>query len=186
VTQPAFYISLPSHFGPFSIFWRETDSGPRVYRIFLARERASSEELILSAFPGASRLSHPSIAELGQKVQSFLAGEPIRFKLDSIALETCSRFQRRVILAEHRILRGWVSTYGRIAKHLEVSGGARAVGGALARNPFPIVIPCHRTIRSDGRLGGYQGGLDMKRALLKLEGVETSEEGKALTPRMHY
>lgn len=183
---PTFYISLPSHFGPFSIVWRDAEVGPRVYRIFLPHERASSEELLQTAFAGAGRLSHPAIAELGEKIQSFLAGQPIRFELDSIALETCSRFQRRVILAEHRIPRGWVSTYGRIARHLEVSGGARAVGGALARNPFPIVIPCHRAIRSDGQLGGYQGGLDMKRALLQLEGVETSEGGKILAPRMYY
>jgi len=48
---------------------------------------------------------------------------------------------------------------------------ARAVGGAQARNPIPVVIPCHRVIGSDGRLHGYGGGLDMKAALLQLEGV---------------
>jgi methylated-DNA-[protein]-cysteine S-methyltransferase len=83
-----------------------------------------------------------------------------------------------VLLAEYRIPRGRVSTYGAVAKHIGVPRGARAVGNALARNPFPIVIPCHRAIRADGSLGGYRGGLVMKRALLELEGVRVTAEGQ--------
>ena len=105
-----FYMSLPSDFGPFSVVWRETEGGPRIYRIFLPHERASSEGLVQTTFVDAGRLSHPAIAKLGEQIQSFLEGEPISFELDSIALETCSEFQRRVIRAEYQILRGWVST----------------------------------------------------------------------------
>jgi len=181
-----FYLSLPSDFGAFSVVWRETEVGPRVYRIFLPRERASSEDLVQTTFVGAGPLPHPAIAKLGEQIQSFLEGDPVDFELDPIALETCSEFQRRVVLAEYQIPRGWVSTYGRIARHLGVEGGARAVGGALSRNPFPIVIPCHRAIRSNGQLGGYQGGLEMKRALLELEGVGVSVKGRILTPRVYY
>jgi methylated-DNA-[protein]-cysteine S-methyltransferase len=57
---------------------------------------------------------------------------------------------------------------------------------ALARNPFPLLIPCHRAIRSNGKLGGFQGGPGMKRALLELEGIEFSPTGKVLTDRIHY
>jgi methylated-DNA-[protein]-cysteine S-methyltransferase len=89
-------------------------------------------------------------------------------------------------LAEYRIPRGWISTYGRIARHLGTPGGARAVGGALARNPFPIIIPCHRAIGANSELGGFRGGLEMKRALLELEGVEFSQTGKVLTDRIYY
>jgi methylated-DNA-[protein]-cysteine S-methyltransferase len=89
-------------------------------------------------------------------------------------------------LAEHRIPRGWVSTYGRIAKSLAVPRGARAVGSALSHNPFPIIIPCHRALRSNGELGGFQGGLAMKRALLELEGVQFSPTGRVLTDRVYY
>jgi methylated-DNA-[protein]-cysteine S-methyltransferase len=60
------------------------------------------------------------------------------------------------------------------------------VGGALGRNPFPIIIPCHRAVRSDGQLGGYRGGVAMKRALLEMEGVEISPTGKVLTDRFYY
>jgi len=130
------------------------------------------------AFVGASPRSCRGIAELGGRIQKFLQGEVVDFPLDAIALERCSAFQKRVLLAEHRIPRGWVSTYGRIARELGVSGGARAIGRALSHNPFPIIISCHRAIRTDGHLGGFRGGLPMKRALLKMEGIVFDERGR--------
>lgn len=181
-----FWITLPSPFGTFSIVWREIAGGPRVYRIFLSSERAASEDIAQAGFPGVCSKSHPAIVDLGEQVGGFLEGRAVSFGLDLIALDVCSDFQRRVVLAEYGIPRGWVSTYGRIAAHLGVEKGARAVGSALARNPFPIVIPCHRAIRSNGELGGYQGGLAMKRALLTFEGVRVSDTGKVLTQRVYY
>jgi methylated-DNA-[protein]-cysteine S-methyltransferase len=119
-------------------------------------------------------------------MRRFLKGETVNLDLDIVALEMCSAFQVRVLRAEYGIPRGWVSTYGRIAAHLGIPGGARAVGGALARNPFPIIVPCHRAVRSDGQLGGFQGGLEMKRALLALEGIEVSPASQVLTERVFY
>ncbi len=89
-------------------------------------------------------------------------------------------------MAEYGIPRGSVSTYGRMAAHLGIPGGARAVGNALATNPFPIVIPCHRAIRSDGTLGGYQGGLAMKRILLEQEGVVIDDRGRVRSTKLYY
>ncbi|MFW6135620.1 MAG: methylated-DNA--[protein]-cysteine S-methyltransferase [Chloroflexota bacterium] len=180
------YVLLPSEFGTFSIVWRVIEGRPRVLRVFLPDPEASPLDLTQAAFPGASPRSTPHIQNLAQRMGRFLEGQAVNFHLGILALERCSEFQVRVLRAEYRIPRGWVSTYGRIARHLGMSRGARAVGGALARNPFPIVIPCHRAIRSDGRLGGFQGGLEMKRALLELEGVEISPAGRVLTERFHY
>ena len=70
-----------------------------------------------------------------------------------------------------RIPPGRVSTYGEIASALGDRNLARAVGGALHRNPVPIEIPCHRVVRSDGRVGGYIGGIGEKTRLLEDEGV---------------
>jgi methylated-DNA-[protein]-cysteine S-methyltransferase len=180
------YITLPSPFDTFGIVWRNVENTSRIYRIFLSNAPASAEDAIQTSFPGANRRSHPAIASLGEQIQGFLEGQALTFELDLMALETCSEFQRSVLLAEHAIPRGWISTYGRIAKHLGVENGARAVGSALARNPFPIVIPCHRAIRSNGELGGYQGGLAMKHALLAFEGIEISEASKVLTQNVYY
>ncbi len=72
---------------------------------------------------------------------------------------------------------GLVTTYGSIARFLNVS--PRLVGRALKANPYPIIIPCHRVIRSDGGLGGYsRGGTQVKRRLLELEGVEFTVDGR--------
>lgn len=184
--KPFSYVLLPSAFGALGMVWQETAMGPKVRQVVLPGEDASVEDAIQATFGGAIQQSCPPITELGEQIQSFLKGEAIVFDLDIVALEGCSEFQRRVLLAEHAIPRGWVSTYGRIARHLGVPGGARAVGRALATNPFPIIIPCHRAILSNGGLGGFQGGQKMKRALLKMEGVEFSQTGRVLTSRIYY
>ncbi|MFX1318507.1 MAG: methylated-DNA--[protein]-cysteine S-methyltransferase, partial [Promethearchaeota archaeon] len=82
--------------------------------------------------------------------------------------------------------RGWISTYKRIAQHIGIVNGARVVGNTLARNPFPLVIPCHRAIKSDGTLGGYQGGLAMKRRLLENEGILFTPSGKVVMRNVYY
>jgi len=64
--------------------------------------------------------------------------------------------------------------------------GARAVGNALANNPFPLIVPCHRAIRADRQLGGYQGGLQMKLGLLKNEGIAFDDAGRVVCTRFHY
>ena len=181
-----FHVLLSSAFGMFGIIWQETEKGPKAYRVLLPDDQASVENLVQIAFADSSRLSCPTITELGERIQSFLVGEAVDFGLDVIALENCSEFQKRVLLAVHKIPRGWVSTYGRIARSLEVPGGARAVGRALSRNPFPIIIPCHRAIRSNCELGGFRGGLRMKQTLLELEGIEFSRSVKVLANRIHY
>jgi len=63
-------------------------------------------------------------------------------------------------------------SYGELAAAVGHPGAARAVGTVMANNPIPIIIPCHRVLASDGTLGGYGGGLDMKRELLRIEGAE--------------
>ncbi len=184
--KPFFYMSVPSSFGTLGLVWQETEQGPRVQRVFLRVAQTSVKDLVRGAFVGARPFSRRPIAELGERMQAFLEGAAIDFELEWIALENCSSFQQRVLLAERKIPRGWVSTYGRIAKSLRTPGGARAVGRALAENPFPIIIPCHRATRSNGELGGYQGGPQMKRALLELEGIAFSPTGRILMRQVYY
>jgi methylated-DNA-[protein]-cysteine S-methyltransferase len=181
-----YHTLLPSPFGSFGIVWQKTENGPKVQRVFLPNAKTPVEKLIHAEFVDSNLMSCHDISELGERIQKFLKGEPAKFELDIMSLEICSAFQRRVLLAEYEIPRGWISTYGRISKNLGIPNGARAVGRALSRNPFPIIIPCHRAIRSNGELGGFQGGLKMKKALLGYEGVRISDEGKVLTTRIYY
>jgi methylated-DNA-[protein]-cysteine S-methyltransferase len=80
-------------------------------------------------------------------------------------------FQEQVLHELARVPFGRVETYGSLAERIGKPHAARAVGGALNRNPIPIVLPCHRVVGSNGSLVGYAGGLDRKLALLRLEGA---------------
>ncbi|MDQ3958218.1 MAG: methylated-DNA--[protein]-cysteine S-methyltransferase, partial [Actinomycetota bacterium] len=80
-------------------------------------------------------------------------------------------FARRVLGATARIPFGKVSTYREVARKAGNAAASRAAGNALGSNPIPIVVPCHRVLRTGGGLGGYGGGLDKKELLLKLEGA---------------
>jgi methylated-DNA-[protein]-cysteine S-methyltransferase len=87
-----------------------------------------------------------------------------------------TEFQKKVLLATLDIKEGHVSTYKEIAKRIGHKNSYRAVGTALRLNPLPIIIPCHRVIKSDGSLGFYSGGAEgtsRKRELLKSEGAIT-------------
>lgn len=79
-------------------------------------------------------------------------------------------FRQRVQHALTDINYGEVVTYSQVAEAVGNPGAVRAVGSACATNPLPIIVPCHRVVRSDGKLGNYAGGTDMKRRLLALEG----------------
>lgn len=90
-----------------------------------------------------------------------------------VDLTRAGPFEQEVLAALRRIPAGEVRTYGEIAQAVGQPGAARAVGTACARNPVPLLIPCHRVVRSDGGLGGYSltGGVGLKRRLLESEGA---------------
>lgn len=87
-------------------------------------------------------------------------------------------FRLRALRAVARIPYGKTRSYTEVAARAGNERAVRAAGTACGSNPIPIVVPCHRVLRSGGALGGYGGGLPMKEALLRLEGVETPNEGK--------
>ena len=181
-----YFSSYTSKFDSFSIVWEENSGKTMVIRIFLSDPSKKSNEKALDVFHQIETKSSPIIEQLGKRIQNFLEGKDIKFNLNFIDFNECYELQKKVLLAEHAIPRGWVSTYKKIAKVIGTSNGARAVGNALAKNPFPIIIPCHRAIRSDGHIGGFQGGIKMKIALLELEGIKISEKGKVETSKWYY
>ncbi len=86
-----------------------------------------------------------------------------------------SAFAKKVLAATSAIPYGSVSTYTEMATEAGSPRGSRAAGNALGSNPIPVIVPCHRVLRTGGNLGGYGGGLDRKRWLLELEGALTPE-----------
>jgi methylated-DNA-[protein]-cysteine S-methyltransferase len=117
--------------------------------------------------PGLDLLAPPQLAaNVSQAIEATV--DP-----GCVDLASLSRFQRRVLEATAAIPRGEVRTYGEIALAIGSPGAARAVGTALAKNPLPVVIPCHRVVRANGDLGNYNGpgGPGSKERLLRLEGA---------------
>jgi methylated-DNA-[protein]-cysteine S-methyltransferase len=171
--------TLRTPFGTVTIVWNGDDACPRVLRIFLSGEVVTSVERARNAFGLAEEASCAAVDRLADDIARFLDGDAVSFDAGLCAFERCRAFQRIVLDTERRIPRGRVSTYAAIAAEAGSPGAARAAGTALARNPFPLVVPCHRAVRTDGSLGGFQGGLAMKRRLLEFEGVGFTLAGKA-------
>jgi methylated-DNA-[protein]-cysteine S-methyltransferase len=146
---------------------------------------STDEGLLMIEFGGeathldliAQRVS-PRIVELPRRL------DPVRRQLDEyfegrrhdfeLPLDwRLSRGFRRAVLDQLvRVPYGHITSYSQLAELAGSPRASRAVGTAMATNPIPIVVPCHRCLRNDGSLGGYGGGLDTKRWLLNLEGVE--------------
>jgi len=105
---------------------------------------------------------------LPQRLRRYLEGEPVDFP-DKLDLVEATRFQQNVWRIVRTIPYGETRSYGWVANKLDLPKAARGVGQALARNPLPIVIPCHRVISSNGSLGGFGGGVEIKELLLRLE-----------------
>jgi O-6-methylguanine DNA methyltransferase len=126
---------------------------------------------VLRYYPDAA-LSPGGDSGLAGKTKAYILAyltngtPPPRVPLD---LRKGTRFDRDVWSAIATIAFGESRSYSQIAAQVHSPGASRAVGGACGRNPVPILIPCHRVIGSGGKLGGYSGGLDIKRALLDLE-----------------
>lgn len=119
-----------------------------------------------------ARSRHRLLAQAEEELSAFFAGERPAFTLPLAPRGT--PFQQRVWQALREIPYGEQVSYGAITRRLELAAGAaRAVGGAIGRNPLSIVVPCHRVVGSQGKLTGYAGGLARKRALLALERGET-------------
>ncbi|MBI2852222.1 MAG: methylated-DNA--[protein]-cysteine S-methyltransferase [Chloroflexi bacterium] len=109
-------------------------------------------------------------ADLIKRLTVYFGGSRVLFH-DRLDLGDATPFQRKVWEAARLIPYGETRSYRWVAERIGRPGAARAVGQALAKNPLPIIIPCHRVVASSGELGGFSGGLQMKDRLLRLEGI---------------
>jgi methylated-DNA-[protein]-cysteine S-methyltransferase len=107
---------------------------------------------------------------VARELEEYFSGRRREFEL-ALDWALIGPFGRRVLRVTSEIPYGGVLSYAEVAAEAGSPRGSRAAGNALGSNPIPIVIPCHRVLRTGGALGGYGGGLDRKRYLLKLEGA---------------
>ncbi len=168
------YRIIRTPVGNAGIVWLPGDH-PKVVHIFLPERDLL--KTIRGTFPGAVEASG-GFRGISETIRAWFKGRDCRFSSSLLDRDACYDFQKKVLTETAAVRRGKVITYGRVAGKIAAPNAARAVGTALGRNPFPLLIPCHRVVRSDGSLGGFGGGLPMKRKLLEMEGVEFDSKGR--------
>jgi O-6-methylguanine DNA methyltransferase len=124
---------------------------------------------LLSWWPAAREGMSATLSALNEKLCCYFMGEAVDFRDQTLDLRQATDFQACVWAVVRSIPRGQVRSYSWVAAQVGSPRAARAVGRVMARNPLPIVVPCHRVVGQDGKLTGFAGGLDMKRRLLELE-----------------
>jgi methylated-DNA-[protein]-cysteine S-methyltransferase len=165
-SRPTAYVTdVPTPIG--RVLVAATDAG--LVRVDFRRSRLSFARalrdlgLTVTTLPGRTD-------DVVRQLRAYFAGRRKRFDVP-VDLRGVTPFQRCVLEATAEVPPGQVVSYGEIARRIGRPRGSRAVGQALGRNPVPIVIPCHRVVAAGGGLGGYTGGLAIKRKLLRLEGT---------------
>ena len=163
-TKTDLHAVLKTEIGDLVVIWDE-GAFPKVKAILLPSRK--QKKAVASTSRG--KTMPPVVA----KLQDYFAGRRVRWALGDLDLTGFSEFRLAVSRACCKIPRGKATSYGGLAAAAGRDGAARAVGGVMAQNPFPIVIPCHRVVGSSGHLHGFGGrgvGLDIKRRLLEHEG----------------
>jgi methylated-DNA-[protein]-cysteine S-methyltransferase len=125
------------------------------------------------------------VRDVVNRLERYADGEPVEFADVPLALDHLTLFARRVVAACRRVGWGQVSTYGELAARCGSPGAARAVGSVMAKNCYPLIVPCHRVLAAGGAIGGYSApdGLRMKRRLLAMEGITSRSSVPGRRPR---
>lgn len=152
--------------------------GPKGVR--LVRRGGSPEDFAKSYRRRFKRLlvegAYEETRRLAERVAAALAGERVEIPVD---LSETTPFQQRVLEVVKGIPRGEVRPYVWVAREAGSPKASRAVGNVMANNPLPLLIPCHRVVKNDGRVGSYAFGAGEKEKLLRLEGVSVGKVADA-------
>lgn len=135
---------------------------------------------VVRRWPGVTESPPPAgVQRALDRVQALLAGQAINLEEIPLDLEAAPEFHRRVYEIARKIPPGTTTTYGEIAKRLGSPHDSREVGQALGRNPVAIIVPCHRVLGADGKMGGFSagGGVATKRRILEIEGASALAAG---------
>jgi methylated-DNA-[protein]-cysteine S-methyltransferase len=170
------YCVFDTPIGACGIAWNE--HGITRFRLPEATRAATERRMARGAQPSEPP---PRIADLIADVLRYLSGIKVDFTSVALDLPDVVPFHRQVYDAARAVRWGCTVSYGDLAREIGAPGEAREVGQALARNPIPLIVPCHRILTSDGKLGGFSapGGTATKERLLALEGVRVGVDPDA-------
>jgi methylated-DNA-[protein]-cysteine S-methyltransferase len=168
MSRVTFYTIFKTNWGHFGL--AATDNALlRTYLPLSSADRAKSK--VLTGLPAA--LYEKNLFKmLQEQITAYFEGAYVDFDNDiPILLEGMSPFARSVLAVCRSVSYGRTISYGQLAAKAGCPKAARAIGGVMAKNPMPLIIPCHRVIRKDGKIGGFSttGGISLKERLLEME-----------------
>ena len=168
------------------LVWDEAGKKIRVEYVYLPGDKEKMTSRIVRDFPAVHKTQRAISKDINQLIADLYKGQKRKFDLSLLNLSKLTDFSARVLKQAYKIPPGKVATYSGLAAKVRNPRAARAVGTVLANNPFPILIPCHRVVRADGRLGQFGGGSDMKKQLLEKEGIIIDPQGVVPLKHMSY
>ena len=161
------HLIFPTCFGFAAIIYREQPF--LIIKIFLPRTNRQDLFESIKNKGWGKRGRHPEALSISESIVDYFTGKPIQPYWDHISMIGLTNLQQSVLVATTKIPYGALRSYQAIAVTIGRPRAYRSVGSALAKNPFPILIPCHRVIRSDNSIGQFGGGVALKRKLIELE-----------------
>ena len=165
--KPAKYVIFKTKWGYFGLAGTES----AICRTYLPEPTlAGIKRRLLENWPGVD-FDADFFKVLQEQITGYFEGARIDFRRIPVSLEDLSVFSRSILTACRKVEAGQTITYSELAKKAGRPAASRAVGTILARNPLPLIIPCHRVIRTDGTMGGFTapGGIALKKKMLELE-----------------
>ncbi len=180
--EPIQFCSFPTALGFMALAWKNKSI---VATVLPEKSQATAEKNLLKkmnhkifAKEKIEKSISPTakIKSLVKKIKKHLDGSPQDFSKLSLYTEHLPVFRKKIYSVAQKIPAGTTLSYGELAKLAKSDGAARAVGSAMANNPIPLIVPCHRILASKGKAGGFTatGGLKTKATLLSLEGCKTA------------
>lgn len=161
------YAIFPVRWGYFGLLSTEK----ALLRTCLPAPSAAAVKMHLLGGINQAKADSKMPLQLQQKITAYFEGTCVDFSDARLDLSDLSPFAKRVLLTCAKVTYGHTTTYSRLAQMARSPHAARAVGNILSKNPLPLIIPCHRIIRNDGRLGGFSApqGTILKQKLINLE-----------------
>ena len=152
------------------------------YLLLPTGDREVLEETLREEYGECGMIFSGGPARLKEGLLRYFRGEKVEFGRLGLGLDLSgfSDFEKKALGIASRIPYGSIWSYKQIAQEIGRPASCRAVGNVMAKNRVPILVPCHRVVRSDLRIGGFGAGPEWKRRLLELEGIAISSDGKCL------
>ena len=171
------YIKNYRQIGEITIIWRKKPQF-QIEEIILSNPNKISSQIAKEKYEQEGELAinkkSKQLNNVLKELDNYFNEKDCKFSLEYLNLDRFTPYQRKVLETEKKKKKGTVNTYKELAKAAGSPKAYRAVGNALSKNPYPIIIPCHRTVKSDRTIGGFGGvaeGLESKKILLELDGL---------------